>query len=205
MRQALWSAPIERTADLVQAVIEAGTMRKTGLSQDYLLALDTALWVASPAARRLAIEEIGRRGYRISIPAVIDSAIEHPELTDVAVLTLGNLGDEIGRFFLADVFHEDRQGLRLAAAVSLARIGGRALDVLRDATRSADADLRVSAVRAILPVATPDDLSALYGYVADHPDDDAETVAAARRTAVRLEEILEAQRAADAASSESDF
>jgi hypothetical protein len=76
---------------------------------------------------------------------------------------------------------------------------------LRDALRSGERDVRLAAARAMLPVATPDDLTAFYVYLSEHENDDPGTSQAIRAAAAVIEEKREAQQAADAASAPRDF
>jgi HEAT repeat protein len=136
---------------------------------------------------------------------MIDSAIEDPSLAPDVIRALGAIGDDRARFYLERMLHEGGAGNREEAAVALARLGGRAMSPLRDAVRSDDRDVRLAAVRAILPVASPDDLTALYVYLTDHADDDPATSQSIRAAAAMIEEALEAREAAEGASSPRDF
>ena len=61
---------------------------------------------------------------------------------------------------------------------------------MKDALKSEDPSLRVLAARALLPVATVEELTAFHEYAASYPNDDEATVQAVRRAAAALEEAL---------------
>jgi HEAT repeat protein len=158
------------------------------------------LWFGTREAKRIAMREVARYRSPHAVLPIVDSALEDPALLPDAVAALGEIGSARARFFLAQVFHEGQPALREQAASALARIGGSALEPLREALRAPSREERLVAVRALLAVAGEDDLSALYEYLANHPDDDPPTTAAVRTAAERIEQELEARRAAEAAS-----
>jgi hypothetical protein len=90
--------------------------------------------------------------------------------------------------------------MRSEAAVALSRIGGPALQPLKDAMRSEDRALRETACRALLPVAGLEDVTALHEYAAARPDDDPGLVEAVRTAAAMLEEAMAARQANDSAT-----
>jgi hypothetical protein len=205
LRRAMARVRTDQTASVVQTILVARESQSAGVPLDYVVALVDALWIGSADAKRLAIPYLAMQGERLALLPLIDAALEEPSLVPDVIRALGVIGDDRGRFWLEKVLHEGRAGDREAAAVALARIGGRAMTPLRDALRSANRDVRLAAARAILPVATPDELTAFYVYLAEHADDDPATSQALRAAAAVIEEKREAQRAADAASAPDDF
>ncbi len=201
---ALWKAvrdakPADQ-ADVVNTLILAFRRIPAGLPAQYLPALDDAVWFGSREARVAAIPEIARFGMRGPALTIIDAAVEDPEVLPVAVDALGMMRDGRARFFLERVLHEGKPGIRERAAVSLSRIGEPGRAVLKNGIRSENKDIRLASIRALLPVATVDDLSSLYDYVRSHPDDDPATAKAVEGATTALEKALETQRALDAAS-----
>lgn len=200
LRKALhWVKP-EQQADVVKAVLAIFRRQTTGIPAGYLGALEEAIWFGTREARLLAIPEVAGFRYTPAMMTIIDAAVEDPELLPAAVPALGRLGDDRARFFLEKVMTSSDAEARRLAADALSRIGGRATLPLKAAMRSEDRDLRTAALRALLPRATVDDLSALHEYVYAHPDDDPDLVAAAREAALEMERVLAAQQAADSAS-----
>ncbi len=195
----------EHQADAVRAFIEARENVRGPVPSDFVPGLEDVLWFGSREAKRVAMHEVARHRSPHAVLPIIDAVIEDPELIADGVRALGFLGDERARFFLAQVFHEQRADLREEAATALARIGGKALGPLRDALRAPTRELRLLAARSLLPVAGEEDLSALYEYLTEHPDDDPATMAAVRAAAERIEKELEAKRAAEAASTPEAF
>jgi hypothetical protein len=72
--------------------------------------------------------------------------------------------------------------------------------VLKKACGSESKEIRLASIRALLPVATVEELSSLYDYTTAHASDDPATAKAVDAAAARLEKALEAQQAADSAS-----
>jgi hypothetical protein len=187
-------------ADAVRAFIEARERIPGPTPPDFVPGLEEVLWFGTREAKRIAMREVARYRSPHAVLPIVDSALEDPALLPDAVAALGEIGSARARFFLAQVFHEGQPALREQAASALARIGGSALEPLREALRAPSREERLVAVRALLAVAGEDDLSALYEYLANHPDDDPPTTAAVRTAAERIEQELEARRAAEAAS-----
>ena len=92
-----------------------------------------------------------------------------------------------------------------AAAAALARIGGRSIDVLRDASASPREDVRGAAIDSLVPVAGVEDLTILYEYVMQFPDDDPERIDLVIQRAPQLESSLEARQDRDAGTASDDF
>lgn len=201
MRAAVPRVTEAERADLVLALVAAKENASSTGTPDYFPALDDVLWSPGREARLRAMEVLARRSFNPSTITIIDVALEDKELLAPAVRALGAMRDPRARFFLERVLNEEHAaGLRESAAVSLAQIGDIAKSVLRKAMRSDDRSLRLVAVRALLPVADGDDLTALHEYVASHPDDDPDTAKAVSTAALMLERAIEAQQARDSAS-----
>lgn len=205
LRRAMARVRTDQTASVVRTILVARESDRAGIPLEYVASLADALWIGSPEAKREAIPYLAMEGEKFAVLPLIDSALEEPDLVPEVIRALGVIGDDRARFWLEKVLHEGGPGDREAAAVALARIGGRAMAPLRDALRSASRDVRLAAARAILPVATPDELTAFYLYLAEHADDDPATSQALRAAAAVIEEKREAQQAADAASAPHDF
>jgi HEAT repeat protein len=200
LREALTAVKREYQADVVRVLLEVRRKTPVGLPQDYLGALDDAVWFGTREARAQAMPEVAKYQYHWSLLPIIDVAIEDAELLPAAIEALGVMGDSRARFFLSDQLMRGAPPIQAAAAVALARIGGRALEPVREALQSSRRSARLAAIRAILAVATVDDLSALYEYYDTHRRDDPELAERVRETAGRLEEELQTRQAADAAS-----
>jgi HEAT repeat protein len=205
LRRALSRVPSDRTESVLQTILVARQSQAAGIPLDFVPALVDALWIGSREAKRLAVPALAMPGEKTAILPMIDSALQDPSLTPDVVRALGVIGDDRARFFLEQVLRSGGPGDRESAAISLARIGGRALTPLRDALRAGEKDVRLAAARALLPIASPDDLTAFYTYLANHEDDDPGTAQAIRAAAAVIEEKQAAQQAADAASAPKDF
>lgn len=197
--------PRSFTADVTAAVLEARRAKSAGMPAAFLPALDRALWFGSTGARRLAIPELCRYRYLPSMLPMIDAAVEEPDLAGLVITLLPSFGHAGARFYLGSILQEGQGDLRSMAAVSLARIGGRALETLRDATLSEDREIREIAITALLPLTGVTDLTTLHEYVATHTDDDPSVLAKVRERAIQLEELLERVMEAESASSQDDY
>lgn len=195
----------EDSASVVSTLIVARDSHAVGIPESFLPALVDVLWVGSSEAKRLAIPRIAIAKHPLSVLPLVDSALEDPALLPDVVQALGAIGDDRARFFLEKTLHESGPGVREGSAVALARIGGRALVALRDGMRSTNRDVRLASVRALLPVAGEDDLTALYVYLTEHEGDDPATARAVRAAAETIEEYREARLASEAASAPKDF
>ena len=205
IRDSIKQVKPEQQADVVTAFLEAFKQVSSDIPPDYLPGLEEAIWFGTREARKHAMSEIARFRFTPALLPIIDAAIEDPELLPSSISALAQMGSDRARFFLEKVMNEGDAGLRSGAAAALAQIGARALQPLKTAMRSEDKELRLVAVRALLPVASVDDLSALHEYVYSYPDDDPGLVRAVRESAVALENLLDAQQTADAASPPPDF
>jgi len=206
MLMALDRAERRQTAEIVDCVLRAHARVTFGVDPNLEPALVTALWVGSREAKRLAIPELALRRTRLSVIPMIDSAIDDPALLPDVVTALGQIGDDRARFFLEEVLNAaDRAELRPSAAVAIASIGGKAMTVLHAALRSPDRDVRLTAARAMLPVASELDLTPLYEYIADHGNDDEALTASLKEACAQIERVIQARQAAEAASAPKDF
>lgn len=188
--------------DAMEAMVEARSAMESGLPIDYLGALDDALWFGSVEAQRVAMEELARFRSAPNILAVMDAADEHPELRPLAVRTLAAMRSDRARFWLATLLNGDDPELREAAAAALASIGGQAREPLRRATLAETPALRAVVLRALLPVSGPEDLTALYEYLAGYPEDPEELVTAVRDRALELETMADAWHESQSATRE---
>ncbi len=188
-------------ADLVRTYIEAFRQMSSRMPPDYLAGLEEAVWFGSEEAKRIAVPELARFRYRPALLTIIDAAHEVPALNQVCIEALGRIGDERARFFLEKALNDGTPGAAEAAAVSLAQIGGRALLPLKAALRADSRLVRLSAARALLPVARVEDLSSLFEYLEEHSRDDPGTSEAIRQAAIMLDKQRQAQEASAAASS----
>jgi hypothetical protein len=163
--------------------------------QDLLRGLYEALWYGDVEARRIAMAACARHGHPSLLLPILDAVHDHPELLRPAIDSLGQLRDARARFFLNDVLLAGgADGERAAGALAL--IGGPALDLLREATRSTDASLRTTAVLALLPYAGLDDLTVLHEYVGRNAQDPSEVLRRVRERVTALETILDEQQSA---------
>ncbi len=190
--------------ETVEVLIAAFNRNTTINPNEYLVALDEALWFGNRRSRELAIPELSRYSNQVFLLPMIDAALEDPELMPVTLRAIARMRDERARFFLNDVLHGESGELRDEAARILGQIGGLAGAPLRDALHSERREIRLAAVRGLLPHATVDDLTVLYEYYGNHADDDPETMEQVRQTALELEQRLQAKRDAESASPSPD-
>ncbi len=199
------TVPPKYRAEVVASIIESRQYFVGPFPPEYVPALEGALWFGTRDAKLLAFDELARMRDTGACLAIMDSAIDDPEILPRAIDTLGAIGDDRARFFLAENLNKGTPAVREHAAGALARIQGRALDPLRAAIRSDNRELREMSVRALLPVATEDQLGDLYEYAAARPQDDPALLSAVRDTTQQLERLLEVKRQADAADAPHDF
>lgn len=200
LRHAIRTVRPDQQAAVVRALVRAFLKIGYGLPPDFLPGLNDAVWYGTREARLLAIPELGRFRFTPGVLTIIDAAHEDPQLLEVSIEALASMRDQRARFFLEQVMLEGPLEVRGLAAGALARIGDLSLLPLKVAIRSEDPGTRALAVRALLPVATVDDLSTLHEYVYNHPDDDSSTIDSVRASAVALEERLARQISSDSAS-----
>ncbi len=188
MRQSLPRVAPLYTADITAAFIDARWSVPAGEPEDYLPGLVDALWFGSVEAQRLAMIEVSRFTFPAAVTGIIDAVHAHPELTRVAIQSLGRMQDIRGRLFLNDVLTGPNPRYRAQAAEALVALGSPGLDLLRDALRSAEPTVRRAALAALLPNARPEDLTALYEYMVAHESEDPEQAEGIRPRASELEE-----------------
>ena len=190
----LVAAPPRYAADITSAIMETRLVVSAGLPPQYLPSLYDAVWFGPPEAKRLAMAELARYHYLPALLPIIDAAHEYPRLTSSVIESLGQLGDERARYYLGEIVMSARPPHHVAAAQALARIGGRAIETLRDATASPRAEIRGAAIDALIPVSRVEDLTILYEYVAQFPDDDARRVELVIQRARQLESLVEGRQ-----------
>jgi hypothetical protein len=200
LRKRLVAAPGRYQADITSALIETRLLVTAGLPADYLPGLYDGVWFGSMDAKRLAMAELARYSFPLATLAVIDATYDHPRLLPFAIRTLARQGDDRARHFLGGILMEANPDYLHLAAEALAVIGGRAIDTLRDATVSPNAELRGAAIDALIPLSGVDDLTILYEYVALFPEDPPERMDLVLQRAAQLEAMLEARQDVDAAS-----
>jgi HEAT repeat protein len=191
------------SADVTAALIEARRNEPSGSPPDYLPGLEEAIWFGSIEARRLAMLEISRYPFPPAVLTTIDAVHLNPELTLAGIRALGRLRDERGRFFLRRVLVHGEPRYQNLAAQALGLIGETGIPLLRELATSEQRGAREAAMAALLPYATPDDLTLLHEYVALHGEDDPALVESARSKALELETLLEERQLSDSASGES--
>jgi hypothetical protein len=185
-----WVDPVY-SADVAAALVQSMTHVSWGQPEHYLPGLEELIWFGSIDAKRIAILEITRFHFGPALMTIADAGHFHPELLDVAVWSLGAYGNDKARHFLGTVMREGDPARRRLAALALAQIGQRAKLTLKDAALGDDADLRHDAIRALLPITDPDDLTALYEFLGRHGDDKAQIVQRVRDRIGELEEFLD--------------
>lgn len=200
LRGAVSRVRLDQRAGVVSALLEAFRLVSAGIPSEYLPGIEAGVWYGDREARKLAIPELARFRATGYVLTIIDAAVEDPELIPMAVRALAQIRDPRARFWLAGLLNEGDVAARNEAAVALARIGGSGLEPLKDALRSSNRDLRLSAIRALLPVAGLDEITALHEYTTAHADDDVQVIKAVRDTAQMLEEALAAKQASESAS-----
>ncbi len=192
LREAIRSVERRYETQVVTTLVQNQELVQGKRSPYYLPALDEALWFGNLESKRVAIRELSRSRFSLAVLPSIDAALEYPELVPDVVEALGRIGDERARFFLGRQLTERDDEVRVKAALALARIGGRATTPLREAALSDDPARREIALNALLPVATTEDLHALYDYLSRYEDVDPKLTSHVRDTAARLEEALRA-------------
>ena len=189
-------------ADAVTAFLESKDRVPTGLPTMYFPALEDVIWFGTPDAKRIAIPEIAKYSYPPALMTIIDAAYEYPELREIVIDALGSYGNPRARYFLEEVLYGGTREERVWAADALVRIGGRGLDVVRDATLSDDRQAREVSAYAWLPVSTVDEVSRLYEYIGGFPNDDPQLIRRLSRRAEQMEQILEDRFRSESASDE---
>jgi hypothetical protein len=190
------------TADVTAALIEARRSEPSGSPPDYLPGLEEAIWFGSIEARRLAMIEISRYPFPPAVLTIIDAVHLNPELTLAGIRALGRLRNERGRFFLKRVLMYGEPRYQNLAAQALGLIGETGLPLLREQVVSEERGAREAAMAALLPYATPEDLTLLHEYVSWHGADDPALVESVRSKALELEGALEEEQLTESASGE---
>lgn len=193
LRQAIKSAPELYKADATAALVRAYAQVTSGIPPDFLPALEDAIWSGAIEAQRVAIPQAARYHDPAIAALATDAVTAHPELRLVAIQSLGLTRDDRARFFLGESLVKGSPRERGLAAVALASIGGRGLDVLRESTRSDVREIRQAAIEALLPFTGLDDLTVLHEYVGLHPADDPAVLERSRQRAAYLESLLATQ------------
>lgn len=197
------TAPPRYAADITSAIMETRLVAGTGLAPRYLPALYDAIWFGPPEAKRLAMPELARYRFPPSMLTIIDAADESPRLAGVVIESLGLLGDDRARHYLGGVLMSGDPAHLEAAAAALAKIGGRSIETLRDATLAPRAEIRAASIDALIPVSRVEDLTILYEYLQQFSEqDDARRIELVTQRARQLESLLESREYQD--SSEHD-
>jgi len=185
------SLPAAYRADAVNAVKEAFTLVTSDLPVEYLQVMYEAAWFGPKDARLAAIPVIRKYRFKRPLLPLIDATYEDPSFTPVVIDTLGAIGDPRARFWLGEKLTEDDGAYRDQAARALSLIGGEALAPLKAGLESEDRALRERCAQALSTSAGSAELTALYQYLENYPDDDPETVEAIRSRAELLERALQ--------------
>jgi len=195
LSERLRTGPRRYAADITSAIMETRLMPGTGLAARYMPALYDAIWFGPPEAKRLAMPELVRYRFPPSMLTIVDAVYEYPRLTATVIESLGQLGDDRARQYLGQVVMSGDPAHLEAACLALAKIGGRAIETLREATISPRAEIRAAAIDALIPVSRVEDLTILYEYLQQFAQqDDARRIELVTQRARQLEALLEAQR-----------
>lgn len=183
--------PMKYRVDLVNAAREAHTLVMGGRSSEYLPLMHDAIWFGDRNARLAAIPEIMRFKYTRPLLALMDAAEEDEALVPVVISTLAVLQDPRARFWLGDLAAEPGNPHQQAAAAALARIGKSAMVPLRDCLTSEDRSTREIAGRALAGSAGSAELTFVYDYLEQYPDDDPAVLEGLRQRCGMLERALQ--------------
>jgi hypothetical protein len=205
LQERLVAADIRFTADITSAIVETRLVVTAGLPPQYIPSLYDAVWFGSLDAKRLAMLELAEYRFPPAMLAFVDAAYEHPELTEIVIRSLKRLGDDRSRHYLGQLLLSGDPDYLDLAAEALAAIGGRGIEILRDATASPRPEIRGAVIDALVPVSGVDDLTILYEYVAQFPDDDSQRIDLVLQRAAQLESMLEARQELDAATQDEEF
>ncbi len=205
LHERLLAADPRFSADITAAIIRTRLMVSAGLPPQYIPAVYDAVWYGSIDAKRLAMDELGRRRYAPGLLPIIDAVYEYPQLTLPAIRSLVRMGNDRARHYLGLVLMQADPRYLQPAADALATIGGRAMETLREGTASTDERIRGASIDALLPLSGVDDLTILYEYIAQFGDDDPQRMERVLQRATQLESMLEALHADEAASGSDDF
>lgn len=183
--------PIYR-ADATATLIAARRSERFGNPPDYWPGLEEAIWFGSIEAQRLGAIELSRYPFPPAVLTIMDAIYANPELTVTGLRALGRMRNIRTRYFLRRVLSCGDPTYRKLAADGLVLLGDpNGFAFLRDAIRSDDRGARQTAVTALLPHATPEDVTLLHEYAASHTGDDPAVLAAVRDRTTELESALE--------------
>jgi hypothetical protein len=190
---ALRTIPPLYSADVVACLLENhDNSGGTGISF-FEAALYDAVWYGSTEARRLAIAANASLGHKSSLLPMIDAAYEEPILVLAVVKALGDFASDRGRFYLKEVLESGTPEQRLSAAHAMTRIGNKSLELLRESVLSDDQQTRLTALDALLPISSTDDLSIFHEYASKYSSEDPLTWQRLSERVSMLEEIMETQ------------
>ena len=154
----------------------------------YFDALERVLWNGSAVARQLTMYPLSTFRWTPAMIPLVDTAYEFPSLRPRAIETLRDYGDVRSLLFLREVLATGTPEERELATWSLQAISPGGAATLRDFLSHRDPLSRGLAAKALLPIATEDDLAAYYEYLEAFGDsDDATIVASVRRRVEQLE------------------
>ncbi|MDH3627529.1 MAG: hypothetical protein OES25_07720 [Acidobacteriota bacterium] len=184
-----------QAGDVVLTIIAARTRQTSGVARSFLPAMDRAVWFGSLDARRLAIPQLAKRQSYGTLPACVDAALEEPSLLPLVIRSTVGFRRDSARHFLKTQLESGDAELRQLAAESLARIGGRARDTLREATLSDSLEIQESSLRAWLPLTGTNDITTLYEYLARRDEEEVdELMTLVGERAMFLEALLETEQ-----------
>jgi len=185
--------PIYR-ADATATLVAARRSERFGNPPDFWPGLEEAIWFGSIEAQRLGMIELSRYPFPPAILTIIDAIYAHPELTVTGLRALGRMRNHRTRHFLRRALGSADPAHRKLAGDGLVLLGDpTGFSFLRDAVRSTDRGTRESALGALLPHATPEDVTLLHEYVTTHAKDDPALLAEVRDKTTELEAALQDQ------------
>jgi len=188
--------------DVAATLLQARNQIMAQVPPEFGRALDQLVWFGTADSKRLAIPLIAQAGVFPTMHACVDAAYDHPELAVRIIRVLPDFRNDRLRFALSDFLRDGTTEEKQAAAESLARMGGRALEELRRATLSPDPETRRTAMEAFLPASRVSDLTALYEFLERVPDEDADLLERVRARAAMLEQLFETMQDEDTAAAE---
>lgn len=184
-------APREYMGEMVSLMIQARERMTDGFPRSFVPAMEMAIWFGDRESRRLAIPECAMLGVQAATMTIIDATYEDPELEELAVFSLGQLGDDRARFWLTGQLDSKDSKRASLAAQAMMQIGGEAAEIVRERATDDNLTTRIAAVEAMLFRPNTLDLSALYGYYGTYPEDDPELRGRVRDIAERLEQLVQ--------------
>ncbi len=196
--------PSEYQHEMVDLMMQSRINMGEGFPRSYRAAMEKAVWYGDHKARQLAIPECAALQLRAATMPIIDAVWEDPELAEVAIVSLGKLGDDRARFWLTEQMERDDRQLSQLAARSMMQIGSDAAEMVRERATHENVNIRTAAVEALLERPNTLDLSALYAYYGTYPDDDPERRARVRDVAEQLESLMQQIQNSRSSSPEED-